>query len=194
MRSRLGPIILAAVLAAGTAFAGEIASSFDESALATKRRTALGLYLTSPDAAKAVAETPGIVFIDVRSRAEFQFVGHPAPVDQNIPFLFLDPALIYDGKSGYAMKNNPDFAARVETLMRREGKSKTDPIFVICRSGSRSAHAANVLAGLGYTNVWNVIDGFEGDKDKTTGHRTLEGWRHENLSWSYRIEPAQAYE
>ncbi|MEK6215877.1 MAG: rhodanese-like domain-containing protein, partial [Boseongicola sp.] len=82
-----------------------------------------------------------------------------------------------------------DFAA----LMDREGKGSDDPIFVMCRSGGRSAAAVNALAAAGYTKVYNVVDGFEGGKDKATGHRTVDGWRNAGLPWGYRIAPGAAY-
>lgn len=186
--------LVAALLGAALALpalAGGIASSVDPASVDARKATALGLYLTSTDAARALAADPSIVFLDVRSRAEFQFVGHPEPVDANVPYRFFQP--VHDGKAQYAMKDNPDFLAGVAAIMAREGKGTADPVFVICRSGGRSARAAGALIAAGYTNVWNVIDGFEGARDKATGHRTVEGWRKAGLSWTYTVAPAQAY-
>jgi len=78
-------------------------------------------------------------------------------------------------------------------LMAREGKGKDDPVFLICRSGSRSAGAVNALHEAGFTRAYNVVDGFEGGRNKATGHRTVEGWRHEDLPWSYGISETAAY-
>ena len=68
---------------------------------------------------------------------------------------------------------------------------KSTPIFLICRSGGRSAVAAKQLIRAGYTNVWNLVEGFEGDKDKATGARSVNGWRNAGLPWTYKI-PAKA--
>ena len=173
------------------AFAGEIVSSVDPQSLG-KQKTDAGLYLTSSDAYKALQADPSIVFIDVRTQAEFSYVGHPDPVDQNIPWNFLTDT--YNAKSGaYNGQSNKNFLKDVEALMAREGKGKDDPIFLICRSGSRSAAAVNTLTKAGYTKAYNVVDGFEGGTDKGTGHRTVEGWRHDDLPWGYKIPEAIAY-
>ena len=190
----LPTLIRAAVFAALTipAFAAEITSSVDAESLSKSRQTVLGLYLTPADADRALAADPSIILIDVRTRAEFQFVGHPTATDQNIPVRFLDPEMKHDGKKGYGMVENPKFADQVAALMAREGKGKDDPIFVICRSGGRSARATDKLAALGYTNVWNLVEGFEGGKDKATGQRSVNGWKNAGLPWTFTVSPGQA--
>ena len=74
--------------------------------------------------------------------------------------------------------------------------SEETPIVIMCRSGSRSAKAANILYDLGYTNVYSVVDGFEGDKaadGPEKGHRTVNGWKNAGLAWTYAISAEQAY-
>jgi len=187
----LAALALAACLSLPAA-AADIVSSVDAAALSKSRQTDAGLYLTSRDAHAALEAEPGIVFIDVRTQAEFSYVGHADSVDQNIPFRFLSNR--FDAKSGsYEYDKNENFVADVMALMAREGKGKDDPVFVMCRSGGRSAGAVNALAAAGFTRVYNIIDGFEGGTDKATGHRTVEGWRHEDLPWSYGISEAAAY-
>lgn len=184
----------AALLLPGGALAGGIASSVDAAALPEKERTTLGLYLTARDAAAALEVDPGLVLIDVRSQPEFAFVGHPDPTDRNIPFEFIDPAFAAGPEAkSYAMVPNAGFVAEVAALLAEQGLGREAPILVICRSGSRSADAVDALAAAGFTNVWNVIEGFEGDRDPETGHRTEEGWRHEGLPWSYDFRPGQAW-
>ena len=61
----------------------------------------------------------------------------------------------------------------------------------MCRSGSRSAKAANLLYQAGYKNVYSVIEGFEGDKSKiaeTKGQRVVNGWKNAGLPWTYKHE------
>jgi len=183
---------LASVIIASSAQA-DIRSSVDADAVSKRVSTKLGLYVTSADANAAIEASPEIVFIDVRTQAEVQFVGHPASLDANIPFRFLDPELRHDGRSAYRMVSNENFANEVRRLMIDLKMGENAPIFLICRSGGRSAAAVDILADAGFTNVWNVVDGFEGGKDQSTGHRTVEGWRAEGLPWSYTVPAGLAY-
>ena len=183
--------VLLSLCLSGHASAGDITSRIAPADVPAHKQTRLGLYLSSAEAAEALSADPDIVFIDVRSRAEFQFVGHPDPVDANIPFRFLDVSTFGEGK--YTMEPNKDFATDVSAWLAANGLSHSATIFVICRSGGRSAGAVNTLAAAGFRDVWNVIDGFEGGKDKASGHRTIEGWRAEGLAWTYAIAPGQAY-
>jgi len=189
-------IAAATALAAAIAVpagAADIASSVDAGALPEKKRTPLGLYLTAEDTHRALSARPGHVFIDVRSRAEFDLVGHPVSADKNIPFMFHN-TLKYDAAKGsYGWSRNPEFVARVDALMAREGRGKDDPVFVMCRSGGRSAAAAEALAEAGYTRVYSVVDGFEGGKDDS-GARSVSGWRNAGLPWTYETRPEQHYE
>jgi rhodanese-related sulfurtransferase len=77
------------------------------------------------------------------------------------------------------MHVNADFVAEVE----RKGIAKDTEILVICRSGARSASAAAELTRAGFTNAWNVAEGFEGNRD-SEGHRgRLGGWKAAGLPW-----------
>jgi rhodanese-related sulfurtransferase len=80
----------------------------------------------------------------------------------------------------------------VARLAERKSIGKGDVVVLICRSGDRSARAANLLADLGYTRVFSVFDGFEGDLSKE-GRRTVNGWRNAGLPWTYRLTREQAY-
>lgn len=69
---------------------------------------------------------------------------------------------------------------------------------VICRSGGRSAVAANILAKSGYKNAYTVIDGFEGDKLKVEGSynnekRVVNGWKNSGAPWTYDLDPELVY-
>ncbi|MDH3666843.1 MAG: rhodanese-like domain-containing protein [Paracoccaceae bacterium] len=78
--------------------------------------------------------------------------------------------------------------------MKRAGRTRFDPVFVICRSGGRSAIAARQLVDAGYTNVWNLVEGFEGDKNPETGQRELNGWRNAGLPWAYKLSSDTAWQ
>lgn len=182
-------------LIATSASALDVASSVDPESLPEAERTKLGLYVTPQDAQRALEANPEIIFIDVRSRAEFTFVGHPPTVDSNIPYRVISEEFeIDEERAQYAMEPNIDFPKAVENLLEREGADKNAVIFLMCRSGLRSKGAADLLADSGYTRVYSVVDGFEGEIDPATGHRSLGGWRNADLPWTYRLTEAKAYQ
>lgn len=166
-------------------FAADITSTVDADALSKGKTTPLGLYLTPSDAHKALTDDPSIVFLDVRDPIEINYVGHPHGVDAIVPLRLTTHG--FDAKGGkYRDRDNADFLQQAEAIIAREGGDKDTPVFLICRSGNRSATAAKMLAGAGYTNVWNLVEGFEGDKDDM-GVRSRNGWRNAGLPWGYKI-------
>jgi rhodanese-related sulfurtransferase len=112
---------------------------------------------------------PQAVLIDVRTGPEWAFVGIPA-----IERLLRISWQLFPG-----MAVNDAFVEEVEDA----GLAKNTEILLICRSGGRSSAAANALASAGFTNCWNVAQGFEGDRDEH-GHRgTIGGWKAAGLPW-----------
>ena len=181
----------ALALMALPALAAPIQTSLDLESVPKSKRTELGLYVTAEEAHRAIAADPSIVFIDVRDPHEVMFVGHPTPADANIPVKIATDR--FDEKKGvYQMQDNPDFVAAVDRLLAAQGLDRSAPIVVMCRSGGRSAAAVKRLAEAGFANVWNMIDGFEGDKSKA-GARDVNGWRNAGLPWAYEIEPEKAW-
>jgi len=120
-------------------------------------------------------KTDDALLIDVRSMMEYQYVGHP-----------LD-ALHIPLKEPPEWETSSDFVKKLEIALQQQfpdKKALSDlPLLLLCRSGARSALAGEKLINSGYTNVYNVLEGFEGDKDKN-GHRsTINGWRFHGLPW-----------
>lgn len=186
--------ILTAALFAATsisaAFAGDIASSVNADEISKHKRTPLGLYLTPADANAALQANPDIIFLDVRDPIEISFVGHAKGVDAIVPLGIVTHD--FNAKSGsYKMAFNQHFLQQAKAAIAAESSDKSTPIFLICRSGGRSAKAASQLIKAGYTNVWNLVEGFEGDRDRATGARSVNGWRNAGLPWTYKI-PASA--
>ena len=178
--------VMAMLLISNLAGASEISTSVDASSVSKSRQTPFGLYVSPANAYAAVAKEPSIVLIDVRDPVEISFVGHPEPMDANIPLRTVTGK--FNPKTGkYKMKDNAGFIADVNALMKRLDLSKSDPIIVTCRSGPRSAVAARLLHAAGYKNVWNQVEGFEGSIDKKTGARSKNGWRNAGLPWKYKI-------
>ena len=128
--------------------------------------------VTPPEAAAVLRGDSSAVLIDVRSKVEFDYVGHPVGAVN----------LIW--KDYPAWDENPDFVAEVQAHLRANGGDDTArPILAICRSGARSMAAAKTLSAAGYTNLYNVEEGFEGDKDADGHRRCVNGWLHHGLPW-----------
>lgn len=180
------------LLSTGVASATHISAT----EISAKKQTNAGLYLTAVEAADMLAD-PDILFVDVRTRAEVSFVGLPTRANANIPLMLMPKDAEYDPKKQtYKLQLNPDFIFAFESLLADLDYDEEAPIVLICRSGSRSAKAANMLHELGYKNIYSVIDGFEGDKVKEgphSGHREVNGWKNAGLGWSYSVTSAQHY-
>ena len=165
---------------------------FAESSLPKKKQTTLELYLTTQEAFEKWRANPEkIKILDVRTPGEYIFVGH-APMAVNIPIKFLDTKFDHKKKNP-VMRVNKEFVDEVEKRF-----SKTDTLFILCRSGSRSALAINTLAEAGFKNSYNICDGFEGDKLKlpgsdNDGKRVVNGWKNAGLPWTYKVDPKLMY-
>jgi rhodanese-related sulfurtransferase len=172
------------------------AESFDN--IPAKKQTELGLYLTAKDAYKMKTEDPKVLLIDVRTRAEVAFLGMPQVSDANIPYMMPGEWDVWDEKKkNFKMEPNSGFLLSMEDLLKEKGSTKEAKIIILCRSGNRSANAANLLAKGGYTNVYTVVDGFEGDKAKSgdlKGQRVVNGWKNSGLPWTYKLEKSKMYD
>ena len=138
--------------------------------LAFARANALGRAYTgevSPqEAADLLRLAPGAKLVDVRTRAEWDWVGR------------IPGAIEIEWNQYPGGVRNPHFLAEL--------KRQVDPealVLFICRSGVRSIAAATAATEAGYNDCYNVLEGFEGDKD-ANGHRnTIGGWRKAGLPW-----------
>jgi rhodanese-related sulfurtransferase len=124
-------------------------------------------HLTPIEAHERLRAEADALLIDCRSEVEFMYVGHPVG------------AVHVAWQEAPEWQVNPDFAAQV----LREAGSASRPILVICRSGNRSVEAAAVLEAAGFSDVSNVLDGFEGPLDENDHRGTRRGWRHDGLPW-----------
>ncbi len=156
--------------------------------------TELGLYLTATEAYELIKkEANNILFIDVRTQAEIAFVGIPTMADANIPYEIIEDWHQWDDKGkGFKMTVNDNFVNDVEQRVKEKGLNKQSPIILMCRSGYRSASGANLLAKAGYKKVYNLIDGFEGDK-AASGRRVVNGWKNNDLPWTDMLEKSKMY-
>lgn len=108
------------------------------------------------------------LLVDVRSAEECKFVGHVAG------------AIHVPWATGTSLNRNPRFVKELES----KTKSKDAVILLLCRSGNRSALAAEAAHKAGFTNVFNVSEGFEGDLDGQLQRGGHNGWRFHGLPWS----------
>jgi rhodanese-related sulfurtransferase len=126
------------------------------------------------DAWDLLRRRPEAVLLDVRSRMEFDFVGHP-PGAVHVP---------WQEFPGWGV--DADFVAHVTERLQsaRPGHAPEElPILALCRTGKRSEAAAAALAAAGYREVYNVREGFEGERDAEKHRGTINGWRHHGLPW-----------
>ena len=165
------------------------------------------LSIEAYDMLNTVPETH---LVDVRTRAEYQFVGHPIGA-YLFPYMFLTKEFgKKDERYGYRFNfQNKNFVHEIAKVFK-----KTDNLLIISRDGTRSALAAKDLANSGFTNVYDVADGFEGavfpffkDSNKNKFYRQLAkrnkihgfsqrrqyGWQWWGLPWTYEMSPKFAY-
>ncbi len=136
-------------------------------------------------------EPDKIKILDVRTPDEYAEIGH-APMAVNIPSMFMtyrwNPT-----KKDYVWKDNPQFIRQVNKIFK-----PTDTILVMCRSGNRSGPAVEKMVKGGYKNLYEIQEGFEGDKvkdknDPNYGKRTKNGWRNAGLPWTYDLDTNLIY-
>ena len=127
--------------------------------------------VTPAQAWDLLASDPDAVLVDVRTRAEWTFVGLP-----DLSALGRDPALV-EWTSYPSGQPNPAFLAQLEAAAPDRGAT----VLFLCRSGVRSVGSSDAAARAGWTRAYNVLEGFEGPT--VDGHRGAVGWRAAGLPW-----------
>lgn len=182
--------VVTACLAGVLSLSTSLAFAYDASKVPEPKRTTLGLYVDSKEAYDMTSKEKTL-FLDVRTREEVNFLGMPSVADANIPYMVMDSMHTWDDKKGvYKLEPNSDFVSLVADRIKAKEMNKDSTIILMCRSGDRSARAADLLAKAGYTKVYSVVDGFEGDVAKdgpNAGRRVVNGWKNSNLPWSYNL-------
>lgn len=162
-----------------------------EDAVPQSKRTFGALYVDARRAyALKRAHPDEVVLVDIRSGVELSLTGHALPVDLNVPFLEFAQPLSWDAQTGtLAMTHNPRFAAELDARLQQRGATRDSVVMLICRTGERSARAADELSSRGYRRVVSIIDGYEGDLGPD-GLRSLNGWKNAGLPWTARVNTA----
>lgn len=131
------------------------------------------------EAWRVLSENPHAVLIDVRTRAEWSFVGIA-----DLGSLGKE-ALLVEWASFPAMNANVNFVSEVTTALDEVvgEAAKSAPVFFLCRSGARSRSAAKALTAQGYSAAYNIVGGFEGDLDEARQRGHAGGWKAAGLPW-----------
>jgi rhodanese-related sulfurtransferase len=126
---------------------------------------------------QSLSSSPGSQLVDVRTRAEWTYVGTPdlGPVSKR--------ALLVEWQTFPDQTVDPRFAERLASELKALGVQANDDLFFICRSGSRSLAAAKAMAEVGYTACHNVAGGFEGPLDEDRHRGSVGGWKAAGLPW-----------
>jgi rhodanese-related sulfurtransferase len=167
-------------------------------------------HILSIEAYDMLNTVPNTYLIDVRTRPEYQLIGHP-PMAYHFPYFFWTGNLATKGESFEYQINdkNKSFVEEISTKFQ-----KTNNLLIICRDGTRSILAARELIKSGFKNVYNVKDGFEGppfpffedenrhkfyrqlakrNKIPAYDHRGFYGWQWWGLPWTYEINSKYIY-
>lgn len=168
-------------------------------ALPDFKRAKSGLYLTPQQAFDMKMASPKTVaFVDIRTKAEVQYVGMADPIDFHVPFVEHQSIWTdWDAKRGmYQIEPNQDFIPELKRRLAAMGLDQNSTIILMCRSGDRSSKAADRLLEVGFTKVYGVPEGFEGDMGKegaAKGRRAVNGWKNAGLPWGYKLDKAKLY-
>lgn len=149
-----------------------------------------GNYVIAKEAFKAATSLDRLLLLDVRTRGETIFGGVATAMHRHIPYVQIDDDHAFDSKNGrYKLVPNPDFVKAVDSVLAERKLDRKATLILYCSVGERSAKAANLLAASGFTNVYSMVDGFEGDPASKLG----PGWKASGLPWSLQMSSQQAY-
>ncbi|HZX29088.1 MAG TPA: rhodanese-like domain-containing protein [Telluria sp.] len=126
--------------------------------------------VTPQEALELIQADPRVKLVDVRTNAERDWVGKVAiPEGQHLAVQWAT----YPGGVP-----NPEFAEQLQSVARPD-----DILLFLCRSGVRSRHAARVATAQGFAHSYDILEGFEGDKDAAGHRKTVSGWCQRGLPW-----------
>ena len=123
--------------------------------------------IVTPEEAWELTQAGQAVLVDVRTAEERRFVGQ-VPGSVHVPWA-----------TGLNLQRNPKFVRELEGHVRRD-----DVVLLLCRSGARSAAAAQAATEARFHNVFSIADGFEGELDARQQRGTRGGWRFLSLPWT----------
>lgn len=133
--------------------------------------------VSAAEALEGLASEPQALLVDVRTRAEWNYVGLAdlASIGKE--------ALLIEWQSFPTMAVNADFADLLSAELERRGTGRDASLYFLCRSGVRSLAAARAMAERGYSRCFNVAGGFEGPLDGARHRGGTDGWKAAGLPW-----------
>ena len=129
--------------------------------------------ISSQECFEILSNKADAYLIDVRTQPEWQLVGVPDLSSINQETIFISWQIYPD------MNENKNFKKQIFD----RGIQKENNLYFICRSGQRSRYAANLLIENGFSNCFNIHDGFEGDLNQQNKRSLINGWKYNNLPW-----------
>jgi len=134
--------------------------------LAQQQELSFAGSVTAPDAWQLVQDGLATL-VDVRTAEERKFVG------------YIPDSIHVAWATGISLNRNPRFVKEFENKV----KNKDSVVLLLCRSGKRSAAAAEALTKAGFTHIFNIESGFEGEINPDNQRGFLGGWRSHSLPW-----------
>lgn len=133
--------------------------------------------VSAKDAWRVLSGSDPAVLVDVRSRAEWAFVGVPvlSSIGKN--------TLLIEWNDFTTGTTIPDFVGRLQAALADNDVAADAPLYFICRSGNRSRNAAIAATSAGHPNCFNIAHGFEGHLDAERHRNTPGSWKAEGLPW-----------
>ena len=143
--------------------------------------------LLATNAFELLAGDESSVLIDVRTQAEWAYVGAP-----DLTALGKTPVFI-EWQSFPAMQVDRSFASRLSAMLEAAGVAPGASLLFLCRSGARSRHAAIAMTEAGWAPCFNISDGFEGPLDPWRHRNAVGGWKAGNLPWTQTLGLARLH-
>jgi rhodanese-related sulfurtransferase len=134
--------------------------------------------VSTADAYAMLEGDKSAVLVDVRTKAEWAYVGVP-----DLSGIGKEAVLI-EWQEFPTMKVAADFAPHLAEILREQGVPATAPILFLCRSGARSRAAAIAMTEAGQERCYNIAQGFEGPLDEKQQRGAVDGWKARGLPWA----------
>ena len=134
--------------------------------------------VTPLEAFEDLKNNPNSFLIDVRTQAEWAFVGVSDLSEIG------KETILLQWKIYPQMQINPDFVRLFNKAAEQLGVKEDSNLFFICKTGGRSLDAAEKMTKNGYKNCFNVANGFEGDRTENGQRGKVNGWKADALPWS----------
>jgi rhodanese-related sulfurtransferase len=130
------------------------------------------------DAYSMLERDKSTVLVDVRTKAEWSYVGVPdlSGIDKE--------TILLEWQEFPTMRVASDFVPHLTEILRARGLPATAPVLFLCRSGARSRAAAMALTKAGQEHCYNIAEGFEGPLDDKRQRGAVAGWKAHGLPWT----------